>query len=303
MTYYVYLDHNIFDEIRKKRLNLKPSDDVIWVYSHESLSEIKRSGDLQFLDVLDEIKARKIEVTLNSKFRITNDAQIHSYRSVREEYECYLEATSEFDLDDSSELEIMARLHGASNHSEVLSHSSVFENNIKSLLEPLGVYDESIKSEVERVCEMIDEFVHGAMQEIGTIDEIRNAMGAGRGRAGNLADTDDPISGIWELISNRLHGLTQDQFFGFDPVDKQGYEEWPFFLGIVGCYSILNHLGFSPDTGLTKPQRLPSIMSDASHVGHAAYCHGLLSLDKRLLVKAGAIYRYKNITTQLISLK
>ena len=93
--------------------------------------------------------------------------------------------------------------------------------------------------------------------------------------------------------------MTADQYFGFDPVDKQGYKEWPIFLGIVGCHTMLNVLGFRPDGGLTKPSDIPGILSDGSHIAHAAYCQGLLSRDQKLIAKARAIYRYKNIGTQV----
>jgi hypothetical protein len=43
-------------------------------------------------------------------------------------------------------------------------------------------------------------------------------------------------------------------------------------------------------------------MSDASHIGHAAFCHGLMSEDRRFCDKASAIYRYRNIGTKVIRL-
>ena len=97
--------------------------------------------------------------------------------------------------------------------------------------------------------------------------------------------------------------MTCDQFFGFDPFEKQGYSEWPMFLGIVGCHTILNYLGFRPDKGLAKANDIPGIVSDGSHIAFAAYCSGLLSRDKKFIAKAKAIYRYKKILTQPLTYK
>jgi len=302
MFIHIYLDHNILDEISKVRLNLKPSSEVVWVYSNESFSEIKRSGDRRFLDVLDSIQARKLEIALDSEFRITGRAQVLEYRSAHEAYESYLDANEGFETDERSDHEVMARLFGAENKTQIISHPEVFEKNIKALLEPLGLYNETMKEKVKQVRNMLDDFVKGPLQDVGKLEDTRHALGSGRGRAGNLAEKDNPVQELWKLISKGVGDITEDQYFGFDPVDKQGYQEWPMFLGIVGCYTVLNHLGFRPDEGLAKPESIPGILSDASHVAHAAYCHGLLSRDRRLLMKARAIYRYKNIGTQVLTI-
>ena len=42
-------------------------------------------------------------------------------------------------------------------------------------------------------------------------------------------------------------GVSCDQFFGFDPVDKQGYELWPLYLGIIGCNAVMDILGFQAE--------------------------------------------------------
>lgn len=301
---HVYLDHNIIDDLSKDDLSLKPSDKVIWIYSHENLCEIRRSGnEARFLDALERIKARKLELILNGNFRITGEAKILEYKSPHEDYESYLEAVTDCEMDPSANLELLARLFGAENNEEILSHPHSFENNIRALLEPHGLYDEDMKIKVEKIRDELEEFVSGPLQEVRNLETTREAFGTHKGRAGNLADRDNPIEDIWSIVKKGANGMTEDQYFGFDPIDKQGYETWPMFLGIVGCHTMLNVLGFRPDTGLTKTDDLPGIQSDGSHVGHAAYCQGLLSRDKKLLAKARAIYRYKNIGTQVLSVE
>ncbi len=303
MKIHIYLDHNIVDDISKGDLSLKPSDKVVWVYSHESFAEIKRSGSPRFLDVLEDLKAVKLDLILDSNFKITGEARFLEYRSPSEEYESYLEAISDTKLDDSSGLEFIARLFGADNKDKVTSHPQSFEENIRSLLEPHGLYDEETKLKVERIRGELEDFVAGPLQEVGGLEEARKAFGTHEGRAGNLASKENPINELWEIVRKGVSGITADQYFGFDPADKQGYEEWPMFLGIVGCHTMLNFLGFRPDDGLTKPSDMPGILSDGSHIAHAAYCQGLLSRDKKFLAKARAIYRYKNIGTQVVSVE
>jgi len=301
MSIYVYLDHNIIDDISKGDFSLKPSNGVVWVYSHENLGEIRRSNNKIFLDVLEDIQARKLELLLDSKFRVTGEAKILEYRSPHDIYVSYLEAVSENEIDDESNLEFMARLFGAENKDKVLSHPKSFEENIRSLLEPHGLYDENTRIKVEQVRNELVEFVNGPMQEIGKLEKARESFGTSNGRAGNLAEKENPIEELWNIIKNGIPGITANQYFGFDPIEKQGYDVWPMYLGIVGCHAVLNILGFRPDDGLTKPENIPGILSDGSHIGHAAYCQALLSRDRKLLAKARAIYKYKGIATTVLS--
>jgi len=304
MSIHIYLDHNIIDDISKDDLSLKPSDKVVWVYSHENLGEIRRSGnELRFLYALEKIKARKLNLILDANFRMTGGAHILEYKSPHEEYESYLEAVSECEIDQNSDLEFIARLFGANNKDEILSHPDSFENNIKALLEPHGLYNDETKKEVERVRDELIGFVNGPLQKVTDLETSRESFGTHKGRAGNLASKDNPIEHLWEIVKDGVNGMSPDQYFGFDPIDKQGYEEWPMFLGIVGCHTMLNVLGFRPDDGLTKTEELPGILSDGSHIAHAAYCQGLLSRDRKLLAKAKAIYRYKNIGTQVLTIE
>lgn len=304
MNVHVYLDHNIVDDISKGDLSLKSSGEVVWIYSYESFCEIRRSGNGdRFLDALESIKARRLELTLDDNFRMTEAAQIFEYKSPHEEYNSYLEAVSDCEIDQSSNLEFMARLFGAENNAALFSHTSSLENNIRALLEPHGLYDEETKTKVERIRAELTQFINGPLQNIGSLETTREAFGTHKGRAGNLASLENPIQEIWDLVKKSANRLTPDQYFGFDPIDKQGYGNWPMFLGIVGCHTMLNILGFRPDDGLTKTDDIPGILSDGSHIGHAAYCQGLLSRDRKLLVKARAIYRYKNIATQVFSIE
>ncbi|MDH5230926.1 MAG: hypothetical protein OEY38_12740 [Gammaproteobacteria bacterium] len=304
MSIHIYLDHNILDHIKKGDFSLGPSGEIIWIYSDENLGEIRRSGnEFGFLEVLDSIKARKLDLVLDENFRITGSAQILEYKSPHEEYQLYLDAVSECNLDHSSDFEILARLYGANNRDKILSHPDTVEKAIKEMLEPYGLFSEEIKGELKKVTLEIGDFVSGPLQELTDLETSRATIGTHNGRAGNIVSEENPIEHLWEIVKFRLGEMTPDQFFGFDPMEKQGYEEWPMYLGIISCHNVLNVLGFRPDDGLTKPEKLPGVLSDASHIAYAAYCQGLLSKDRKMLAKAKAIYRYKNISTKVLTIQ
>jgi hypothetical protein len=163
------------------------------------------------------------------------------------------------------------------------------------------MYDGQIKAKTESVRDELQSFVVGPLQEIGKIEESREGLGTHGGGAGNLAVHDNPLDEIWKLLKESVPGVTADQFFGFDPIDKQGYQEWPMFLGIVGCHTVLNFIGYRPDKLLAKAEDIPGILSDDTHIAYGAYCHGIFSRDKKFIAKAKAIYRYKNIAAHVIS--
>ncbi len=95
-------------------------------------------------------------------------------------------------------------------------------------------------------------------------------------------------------------GMNCDQFFGFAPIDNQGYELWPVYLGIVGCNAVMDILGFQAEKKCRKISKIHNVRSDAGHIGMGAYCSAILSEDKRLVKRAKAIYEYKNIVTSSI---
>jgi len=297
----VYLDHNIIDDISKGRLSLKPSDKVIWIYSDENLNEIKRSGDLRFLDVYKEIRARKIDLILDDSFKITGEATIQEYSDPYQTYDTYIDAISSPEVDNSSDMEFITRLFGNDNKKRVTSCPEEFEQKVRQLLEPYGKYDNEMKIKVESVRDEFQLLVDGPLQEIGKIEESREHFKTHGGRASNLSTCENPIEEIWKMLTDFMPNMTADQFFGFDPIDKQGFKEWPMFLGIIGCHTALNFIGYSPDKGLAKTAEIDGILSDGSHIAHGAYCQAIISRDRKFNAKEKAIYRYKNIATQVLS--
>ncbi|CAH0536603.1 hypothetical protein [Vibrio marisflavi] len=130
----IYLDHNVLDALSKGHFRLNPPEGTVWIYSNETLNEIKRSGDRRFLDVLRTLKAKKIELVLDGAFRLTGDAYIHEFRDPHDFYQEWLEATTQCPIDEEANLQLLSRLAGGDNHSEILQYPSRIREQIHNLL-------------------------------------------------------------------------------------------------------------------------------------------------------------------------
>lgn len=293
----VYLDHNIIDDISKGRLSLKPSGKVTWVYSDENLAEIQRSQNMRFLDVLNSLKASKLELMLDSSLRLTGQARILEYQPSRLVYDEYLQNISEVPFDQSHEYQFLAGLFGADHNNELLEYPRQFKESIKSLLEDSSEIFSMLEDGIDTICEKLEGFVSGDLQNIDSLEQRREVFGMHGGRASNLANKGNPIEELWQIVRPNIKHMTADQFFGFEQLYEHYYEKLPIYLGIVGCHTVLNALGFRPDKGLSKAECIQNILSDGRHIANGAFCQVLLSRDRKLLDKASAIYKYKNIGT------
>ena len=92
----VYLDQNVLDQSSKGRLSLKDAPSRLsWVYTNEHFNETRRAGYTRLLDVLAEIRARRLELELDSEFRITGRARIAEYEDPRVLYGAWSDARSQ----------------------------------------------------------------------------------------------------------------------------------------------------------------------------------------------------------------
>ncbi|EJY6061167.1 hypothetical protein OGP69_003959 [Salmonella enterica] len=298
----IYLDHNILDEISKNRMELEAPNDTVWVYSDESFNEIKRANDMRFLDVLKNLKARKLELELDNQFRLTGRAFLHDYCEPKDMYQQWLDNISEVNVDElmQSQMQFLARLASADNYSEILHQPRKLKEFLYALLSPDGSATKDIELQIERAVAGIESVVCGQLQEVESLDASRTAIGTGRGRASNISIKENPLVLIWEMLRINHKEMTIEQFYGFEPLDKQGYENWPLYLGVVGCHTVLNFLGFHPDKGLNRIEKIPTILSDANHTAMAIYCDAILSKDQRFCAKARAIFAYLDLDIMVI---
>lgn len=298
----IYLDHNILDALSKNRMTLQVPSDTVWVYSNENFNEIKRSKNMRFLDVLANLKARMLELEFDKNFMLTERAFLYEFRDPHELYSQWLDRINEVPIDDAVQLQMqfLARIAGANNQDEMLLHSVRLREFLYSLLSPHDLITNDIESRIEQVVKDIEIVTTGQLLELQHLEHSRTSIGIGRGRVGNLSVDDNPLKLIWEIMRNKYPGMTIEQFYGFDPIDKQGYEKWPRYLGVIGCHTVLNFLGFHPDKGLNSINKIPGILSDANHTAMATYCDAVMSQDQRFCAKARAIFEYLELDIAVI---
>jgi hypothetical protein len=296
--------------VSKGAFKLRPDPSVLWVYSNEHFAETERAGgDTRFLDVLRDLKAQKLELELNERFQITGTAHLLGDGDPHALYNAWRDARAEVPFRGEYLTAIGSRLFGADNYDVLERLPEEFEHEVLALLSSAGLLDEAQEAAVAAAREVMTKVVAEHLAERPHLESQREAFGTQGGRAGNLAAHNNPLEELWTIMCKAcpaiVGAVTADQFFGFDPPPfyEHGYDEWPMYLGIVGCYTALNMVGLRPDDGLSRIDRMPAIMSDASHAGHAAYCDALISADRRFCDKAKAIYRYRNIGTQVLRLE
>lgn len=303
----IYLDHNIVDDISKGAFELPSDSSFGWVYSKEHFAEIERAGDTRFLDVLRDLKALQLELMLDDRFRLSGEARLLGEVDPHAAFASWRAARANVPASGEYFSAIVSRLFGAANDEAIAQAPDAFEREVGALLQSAGLLDQAHAEAIATARDAMRSMVTEHLAERPHLESQREAFGTHNGRGSNLADHDNPLEECWRLVcesSPELTGaVTADQFFGFEPAYETGYERWPLYLGIVGCYTMLNMIGLRPDEKLSRVERMPAIMSDASHVGHAAYCQGLLSADRRLCDKAKAIYRFKGIGTQVLRLE
>ncbi len=138
-------------------------------------------------------------------------------------------------------------------------------------------------------------------QQDNDVLKMREALGNEKGSFGAIT-SNQQILKIWEIISQKYPDLTCDQFFSFESDDKQGYDSWPIYLGIICCCAVMDVIGFQAEKKSRKIEKIPNTRSDANHVAMGAFCTAILSCDERMVKRANAIYEYKPIGTKSLYL-
>ena len=94
--YLVYLDQTIISRHVDSVLNITIQPDFHWVYSRENFAEIRRSYDFEsYLQVLENIDAKLLELDLNDERRMTGSARFVENGTPAEHYDKYLKSCEE----------------------------------------------------------------------------------------------------------------------------------------------------------------------------------------------------------------
>lgn len=290
----IYIDQNVLGLHLEGVLHLAKVNEVQWAYSKEHFAEIRRSENpQQYLEALESINAKLLGLKMEN-WKITGLAELIETGSPGKQYAEYLEAIGQVEFSESIFDGFQVWVNGGGNEALLKSIPEQFSAQIQALNELLpaelrGKYGEDSEP---AFFQMIEQMV----SQGNDINRTREMLGGGKGRFGSVAGKDQLLQ-IWDIIRPACGTVTSDQFFGFDPLIKQGYDSVPLFLGIASCCAVLDIIGFQAEKKIRRLEKIPNVRSDAAHIGMGAYCTAILSADRRLAKRAKAIYEYKNIGT------
>ena len=273
-----------------------------WVYSKGHYAEIKRADDPEkYLNVLNEIGAKMLDLILDENWKITGEARLIEDLTPFENYQNYIEAIGNVEFDETIFDPFQVWMNGGGDEGPLKELSDNLANQVLQLTSDLPYNTTGMPNKIGAIKPELDSMVDDMISNGNDIKKTRAALGDKKGTIGAVSE-EHQIAQIWEIISPTMEdsGMNCDQFFGFDPIDNQGYELWPVYLGIVGCNAVMDILGFQAEKKCRKISKIHNVRSDAGHIGMGAYCSAILSEDKRLVKRAKAIYEYKNIVTSSI---
>jgi hypothetical protein len=287
-----YLDQNVIGLQQAGDIDLSRSDNIQWVYSKEHFAEIRRSHSPElYLSQLALLNAKLLDLELNSDWKITGTARVID-GTAHDHYASYMQALAEVAVDDTILDPFTAWLNGGGDEGLFKDVPTAVAQQVSSLL---GLESVVATAPLQLT---FQEAIDQLLAYGNDIETVRAALGVGKGAAGSISG-ENPLTEIWNLVAPYSNGLSSDQFFGFEPVDKQGCEKWPKYLGIVGCCAVLDLVGFQAEKKGRRIEKVPNVRSDAAHIAMAAYCNALVTADKRLAWRAAGIYKYKGIETRV----
>ncbi|MFK5913249.1 MAG: hypothetical protein QM484_02665 [Woeseiaceae bacterium] len=298
----VYIDQNIIGLQLHGLMNLCKREGFIWVYSKEHFAEIRRSNDPdKYLSVLNDIDAKMLDLVLDENWKISGEARLIEHGTPYQHYENYIEAVGDVEFDDTIFDPFQVWVNGGGDEGPLKELSDNFAQKILQLTSDLPFDTTEMTDKVESMKPEFDSMVDVLISNGNDIKKTRSTFGDEKGTIGSISG-EQKIKQIWEIITPAMSGadISCDQFFGFDPIEKQGYKLWPTYLGIIGCNSVMDILGFQSEKKCRKINKIHNVRSDAGHIAMGAYCSAILSEDKRLVKRAKAIYEYKNIGTSPI---
>ena len=297
----IYADLNVFRYIACNELQIVEPDRFIWVYSDIHLDEIHRNGNTDAIEGMQFLKAQEVKDVLDNKFRSVGDVQIIPYVDPKERYESYVETVSGSEETVSLFIEPLLTIFGANNLQELSqTPQKIIETVDRLTADADKPVREIIQERAKQASDDMSQSISEKLNKQFPIDKTRNAIGMTSEERKRLEGEVSPIEAIWDLIEPAMGGQDIDVMLGLSP--NPYVEKFPHTQhgAITSAHTILNLIGYSPDTKLSNRQKIRNILSDADHVGMASYCQGLLSSDIRLCNKAQAIYQYVELKTNAL---
>jgi hypothetical protein len=310
----IYLDHNICDSFTKNELQeLKTLilESFQVAYSNENLKEIARSPEYSnnFLKVLSELNAYYMEIVLDKNWNITDRMRFYNI-SPQIAYNEQLKNTRDFDSINFDQF--LHKLLGSRNTSSYNEIIGEIQNSLDSMLDGLDTYDnifklvishlrkhahhtfEQLKAQIDATIPNDIKFnaTNALRQEAGMGPAVLNNI-QGRGVLKRIFEMMKSFPGI-SKVQNFFLGMENDEITRLVNPNKTIYQT------ICGLYTFLEMLGYLSDRRLKKEERFLAFQSDQLHVANAAFTKAVFTRDKPLAMKAGAIYEYLGIGTNIV---
>ncbi len=287
----IYIDQNILGYLIENSIYI-PDDILQIVFSETHFKEFPHKDYGKYCRSLDDFKARCLRINLNEKFEILNQATLLDYVSVESLYKNYL-ARTDNGFSEKIFDEFLARIAGADNFQEAIKVPDQLKKMNSEIVMDLPFSELSI-TRANLVFDELRDTMSKHLNQVQSTEENRKKMNTDKGKLGNIVGG-NIIKEIGEHIKSQIEcdilALVDNYINGK-----------PTYLKIVVLHSFLNMAGYHADTKLSSTRKIPNIRYDGEHIAYGAFCNYILSEDRRLVQKAGAIYQYLNMGTSIIHL-
>lgn len=293
----IYIDQNIIGLLLHGYIKLPHQSEFLWVYSKEHFSEMKRSETAEkYLRELERIDAKLLDLEMDSAWQLTGNARLVLDGTPTQHYDAHIQSINEVDFDETSFDPLQAWINGGGSDDLLRGVSEQVAEQILMLTKGHPEEGELLFKQFTALKPKFDNLTDQLRKQGNDISRIREAIGDKKGKIGSVKGG-NKLEKIWQIVAPYCSGLTCNQFFGFDTIEKDNNAPYPGYLGIIKCCSVLDILGFQAEKKCRKIEKLPNVRSDAAHIGMGAYCSAILSEDHKLINRATAIYEYLGVGT------
>lgn len=314
---FVYLDHNVLDDLIKSRVNDFNSwlitSPIIPVVSNTNLAEIARSSGYEdeFISLLDQINARFIEEIFDDRFRSTD--RCRCYETNGDGLKAHMSLIpAEGDDAPTGFGGMVHKLLGGQPKTpfqEILGKGleEIFlESESESNLEEDSKDDEQIKM----LTSLSQIVAQGAMKQLGQLMDSETTKAENvkfqryqesAPRVINNLEGDNLINKVISEARGEIDNIeysAEDFLRQMDQISIETYGNGTT-LGdkIRSLYILLSMFGYQREPKIKKDAGYRKDMRDIEHVVVARFCQIFFTKDKRLIKKAVQIYKYLNIST------
>lgn len=297
----VYIDQNILQYSSEEKISLNNSTNIQYVCSNEHFNEISRWHDEKIFKELDRLKPLMVNVELDSNNKLTDNAIFSTLESAVKSFEEYEKTIDDFKpiRDLISKTQVYTSGNKSVATPEELNNN--FQKILSDLLSDIGedlpsTITEQYKEKIKTVGNGLQNALDNNKEKILPLERYRKEINAQN--LSSLSEEDgEIIDQIWKKIQHIAEGKNKDEFFkNYQGADLNNYTKTQ---NIFELHSLLNHLGYWPDRGITKISKIHGVNSDASHLANASYCDKFSTADFRLYKKGRAIFEFLKIQTDI----